>query len=109
MMAKSAMIRARIEPQIKKKAEAILKKMGLNTTGAVSLLYHQIVFKGGLPFEVAIPQTKSPSQVSNFSTDTLIRQNRKMTPNDRLKAFVNHSYLVEKLREKRQRSGHDAG
>jgi addiction module RelB/DinJ family antitoxin len=108
-VAKSAMIRARIEPRIKIRAEALLKKMGLNATDAVTLLYHQIIIKGCLPFEVIHPKSQDRSKVSNFSTDALIRQTRAMTPNDRLKAFTNHSYLVEQLRQSRQRSPRHAG
>lgn len=54
---KSAMIHARIEPELKKKAENILKKLGLNTTQAVELFYRQIVLRKGLPFPVEIPNT----------------------------------------------------
>jgi len=108
-MTKSAMIRARVEPGIKKKAEALLKQIGLNATDAVTLLYHQIVIKGGLPFEVTLSEPQGRSQVSNFSTDKLIQQTRAMTPNERLKAFTNHSYLVNKLRQTRQRNRHHAG
>ena len=54
-MAKEATIRARIEPQLKENAEGILKKLGLNSTTAITIFYNQITLRQGLPFEVEIP------------------------------------------------------
>jgi DNA-damage-inducible protein J len=50
-MAKSAMIRARTEPEVKKKAEAIIHALGLNPTTVITMLYRQIIRLRGLPFE----------------------------------------------------------
>lgn len=54
-MAKTAVIRARIEPELKTNAEHILKELGLTPTEAVTLFYRQITLRRGLPFEVRIP------------------------------------------------------
>lgn len=54
-MAKSAMIVARIEPDLKADAEKILKKLGLSTTDAINIFLSQIRLRKGLPFEVKIP------------------------------------------------------
>jgi DNA-damage-inducible protein J len=54
-MAKTAMIVARIEPDLKADAEKILKKLGLSTTEAINLFLAQIRLRKGLPFEVKIP------------------------------------------------------
>ena len=54
-MAKAAMIRARIEPRLKAEAEDILRELGLSTTEALTLFYHQIRLNRGLPFEVRLP------------------------------------------------------
>jgi len=54
-MNKSAVVHARIEPQTKKKAETVLKKLGLSPTEAIRLFYHQICLRGGLPFNLLIP------------------------------------------------------
>jgi DNA-damage-inducible protein J len=55
-MAKTAMIVARIEPDLKADAEKILKKLGLSTTEAINLFLSQIRLYRGLPFEVKIPK-----------------------------------------------------
>ncbi len=54
-MAKSAVIRARIEPELKTNAETILRELGLTPTEAVTIFYRQITLHQGLPFEVKIP------------------------------------------------------
>ncbi len=54
-MAKSATIRARIEPHLKEDVEKLFKKMGLTTTEALNLFYRQVKLRNGLPFNVVIP------------------------------------------------------
>jgi len=54
-MAKTAMIMARTEPDLKPDAEKILKKLGLSTTEAINLFLSQIRLHKGLPFDVKIP------------------------------------------------------
>jgi DNA-damage-inducible protein J len=56
-MAKSAMIRARIEPHLKHDVEEVLRKLGLNPTAAIGLFYRQIMLRRGLPFEIALPNS----------------------------------------------------
>ncbi|MFQ5709921.1 MAG: type II toxin-antitoxin system RelB/DinJ family antitoxin [bacterium] len=54
-MPKTEMIRARIEPDLKKEVERIFKELGLTTTEAIILFYNQIRLRKGLPFDVVIP------------------------------------------------------
>jgi len=54
-MRKSSTIRARMESDLKEKAEHIFRKLGLTTTQALTLFYKQVEIRNGLPFEVAIP------------------------------------------------------
>ena len=54
-MAKSAIIRARIEPELKAEVEAIFSELGLSITEAITLYYQQVKLARGLPFEVRIP------------------------------------------------------
>jgi DNA-damage-inducible protein J len=54
-MGKTSTIRARIEPELKNKADQIFSKLGLTTTQAITLFYKQVELKNGLPFDVAIP------------------------------------------------------
>jgi addiction module RelB/DinJ family antitoxin len=52
MPAKTAMIRARTTPNLKKEAEGILQKLGLNPSDAINLFYTQIVINKGIPFNI---------------------------------------------------------
>ena len=54
-MAKSEMIRARVEPELKQAAEAVLDKLGMTPTEAITLFYKQVTLHRGLPFPVRIP------------------------------------------------------
>ena len=54
-MSKTSTIRARVEPDLKDKAEDIFRKLGLTTTQAITLFYKQVELRNGLPFDVAIP------------------------------------------------------
>ena len=54
-MAKTAMVRARIEPGLKDRAERVFTKLGLSTTQAIALFYRQVELRKGLPFDIVIP------------------------------------------------------
>jgi DNA-damage-inducible protein J len=64
MMPKTAMIRARMEPDLKEKAEQVLAKVGLSPTEAIRLFYRQVSLRGGLPFEVRVPNTKTRAAIA---------------------------------------------
>jgi len=54
-MAKTAVISARIDPELKHNAEQILRELGLTTSQAITLFYKQVDLQRGLPFSVKIP------------------------------------------------------
>ena len=54
-MAKTAMVIARVEPELKKDSEKVLKRLGMSITEAVNLFLSQVKLQKGLPFEVKIP------------------------------------------------------
>ena len=58
-MAKTEMIRARVEPDLKAQAERVLHKLGLSATEAITLFYKQVVLRQGVPFEVSIPNAET--------------------------------------------------
>jgi DNA-damage-inducible protein J len=49
------MVRARIEPNLKEKAERVFNEIGLSPTQAITLFYHQVELRKGLPFDIVIP------------------------------------------------------
>ncbi len=54
-MAKTEMIRARVEPELKRQAEEYFSALGLSTTEAITLFYRQVTMHRGLPFAVRVP------------------------------------------------------
>ena len=54
-MRKTEVVRARIAPHIKQSTDKILNKLGLSNSEAISVFYHQIFLRKGLPFDVKIP------------------------------------------------------
>ena len=64
-MGKTSSIRARIESDLKGKAEHIFQQLGLTTTQAITLFYKQVELKKGLPFDVAIPNKITRKTFSN--------------------------------------------
>ena len=54
-MSKSAMVRARLEPELKIHAESVFHRLGLNATQAITMFYKQVELRGGLPFDLVIP------------------------------------------------------
>jgi DNA-damage-inducible protein J len=64
-MSKTSTIRARIQPELKIRAEDVFNKLGLTTTQAITLFYKQVELRDGLPFEVAIPNAITRRTFSN--------------------------------------------
>ncbi len=62
-MAKTEMIRARVEPALKRDAEAVLTALGLTPTAAITLFYKQLTLTQGLPFAVTIPNAETRKAV----------------------------------------------
>ncbi len=55
-MSKTAMTHARLTPEVKEKAEAILRDLGISISTAYEMFYRQIIAQGGLPFDARIPR-----------------------------------------------------
>ncbi len=70
MAVKTANLTARIEPGLKANAEAILSKLGLSASSAISMFYNQIVLRNGIPFSVTLPD-ETRASVSTMSEEAL--------------------------------------
>lgn len=55
MATKSANVTARVQPEIKQQAEAILAKIGLPVSVLIDTLYRQIIMTGGIPYSLTVP------------------------------------------------------
>jgi DNA-damage-inducible protein J len=73
-MAKEATARARMDAELKERAERILEECGLNATQGINLFYRQIVLHHGLPFDVKVPNAESRKAMREIETgEGLIR------------------------------------
>ena len=50
-----SVVRARVDPELKREASEILKSMGITTSAAIRMLLVQVVAEKSLPFEVRSP------------------------------------------------------
>jgi len=81
MSTKTATVRARLEPKLKKETELIFEELGINTTEAIRIFFTQVKLQRGLPFDLKVPNettqeaiqdAKSKKDVKSFdSTDKL--------------------------------------
>ncbi len=56
---KTAVISARIDPELKQGTEQIFQELGLTTTQAITLFYKQVALQRGLPFAVKLPNEET--------------------------------------------------
>ena len=73
-MSKSAMVRARIEPELKENAEKVFQKLGLSVTQAITIFYKQVEMRNGLPFDIVIPtnETARTFEKTNAGKDLVV-------------------------------------
>ena len=84
-MQKTTTVRARVESKLKEDAEAILQKLGLTTSQAITIYLKQIALNKGLPFEVKIPNP------------TTLKAIESAKQKKHLKSFKNTDELFEEL------------
>ena len=58
-MSKTQTIRARVKPELKRDAEAVLRKLGLTSSEAITLFLTQVKLNKGLPFPVRVPNAET--------------------------------------------------
>ncbi|RMF18971.1 MAG: type II toxin-antitoxin system RelB/DinJ family antitoxin [Candidatus Dadabacteria bacterium] len=112
MATRTAMIRARIEPEIKTEAETVLRRLGLRPSDAISMFYHQIILHQGMPFDIRLPTERANAEEMVHdapSTPTLDPDAREWelgTVFDRLRELDQWRHFVMKLRGMELDVGH---
>ncbi len=56
---KTSIIRARIEPELKKSVEQVLNTLGMTPADAIRVFFKQIELRKGLPFLIEIPNKET--------------------------------------------------
>ena len=67
-MAKTAMIRARVEPKLKDLAEEVLSQIGLTPTTAITMFYRQIAIQRCLPIDLFAPNAETRRAINEART-----------------------------------------
>ena len=49
-------VHVRVDSSIKESAENVLANLGLSTTDAINMFLRQIIYNGGIPFDVKVPK-----------------------------------------------------
>ncbi len=67
-MEKTATLNLRVNPNVKKRAEEVLSRLGIPMSTAIDMYLNQISLTGGIPFAVTLP--KAPDSINaDFMTD----------------------------------------
>ncbi len=56
---KTAIINARVKPQLKNEVESILSQLGITTTQAITMYFEQIKITNGIPFSLRLPNDET--------------------------------------------------
>jgi DNA-damage-inducible protein J len=64
-MTKTAVITARVDPDLKQRTELVLRELGLTPTQAITLFYKQVNLHNGLPFPVNIPNAETRQAIED--------------------------------------------
>ncbi len=72
-MARTSNVFARVEPDIKEQAEAILAELGIPMSNAVGMFLRQIVMQRGIPFEMKLPAT-TPLAYGNLTKEQFVAE-----------------------------------
>ena len=74
MAAKTANVTARIQPEIKQHAEAILDRLGIPVSVFIDMAYRQVIMRDGVPFSLEIPNTLTTRDtLSKAEFDTIMQ------------------------------------
>lgn len=77
-MANSSALYVRMDPTLKESAEEILSQLGISSSSAVQMFYHQIVLHRGLPFHLQLPDNR-PVAIGGMSRTELDREIKRVS------------------------------
>lgn len=74
--ARTQMVRARIDPRLKKSTERIFSEIGISTTEAIRLSLKQVELHRGLPFPVLVPNEETIAAMTAVNNPAVLKQYR---------------------------------
>lgn len=75
MANKTANVLARVEPDIKEKAESVMAKLGIPASVVINALYKQIVMTKSIPFPLSLPANPTALDEMDAAAFDAIMQN----------------------------------
>ena len=84
MATKSANVIARVEPEIKERAEAIFNQIGIPASTAINMFYRQVILQRGLPFRpgVSVQRPLSRDEMSDEEFNARMEEGYRQTMTD---------------------------
>ena len=73
---KDATVTARIDSDIKKEAEDILKKIGLNSSTAIGLFYKNVIINKGLPFRLRLDSLEPVNNAEQKDIEKILKKKK---------------------------------
>lgn len=69
----SVLVQSRMDKELKRDAEMVMKAVGLKPAEAIRVFYQQVINAGGLPFSLKVPQPNAETEAA--MKDTQNREN----------------------------------
>lgn len=73
-MAKTSSMNIRIEPNLKKQVEEILKDLGMNISDAVTIYFKQIVLTDSIPLQIKRPKFNKETLEAINEADEIMKK-----------------------------------
>ena len=74
MATKTANVTARVQPEIKEKAEAVLNQIGIPVSVLIDTLYRQIIMTGGVPYSLSVPKIQTLDGMKEEEFDAMMQK-----------------------------------
>ena len=74
MATKSANVTARVQPEIKRQAEAVLENIESPVSVLVDTLYRQIIMTGGVPYSLTVPNLPTRDSMTDAEFNTIMEK-----------------------------------
>lgn len=74
MATKTANVTARVQPEIKEQAEAVLEQIGIPVSVLIDTLYRQIIMTGGVPYSLSVPKIQTLDSLNTDEFDAMMQK-----------------------------------
>ena len=97
MATKTANVTARVQPEIKQKAEEILDRLGVPVSVLIDSLYRQIIMTNSIPYSFSIPTLPTRDSITAEQFDAMMSEGLKQA---KAEQGMNLEDAFSKIREK---------